>query len=44
MSCGGSGRDGETPGDGKTPEEKHREHVKAMDELRAREQECKSAK
>jgi len=32
MSCGGSGRDG------KTPEEKHREHVKAMDELRRREQ------
>ena len=38
MSCGGNGRDGKTPGDGKTPEEKHREHVKAMDELRAREQ------
>ena len=38
MSCGGNGRDGETPGDGKTPEEKRREHVQAMDELRAREQ------
>jgi hypothetical protein len=39
MSCaGGNDGNGGRGQDGKTPEERHREHVKAMDELRAREQ------
>ena len=35
MNCGGNGGRDQ---DGKTPEQKHREHVEAMDKLRRREE------
>ena len=36
--CGASGGDGGRDQDGKTPEQKHLEHVAAMDKLRQREE------
>lgn len=37
-ACGGNGGDGGRDKDGKTPEQRHREHIQQMDDLKRREE------
>lgn len=38
MNFGASGGDGRRDKDGKTPEQRHKEYIESMDELKRREQ------